>query len=367
MDERGIAKLQEGVEELLRGIGAKRTTLSAEEFRAAVSVVRRWMPQATADELRKQLTVHFLANEALPTPRNVGEPPADWRIHSREVMRTFKRDQAQMLPVFGLDRPIRRSEIAPLIQAMQKREEVRGGPHVWLNYPEVAHVGGAAGVQERIQRASVWPGYTDDEVLEALLLEDERTGAVNMPPPQPLYRLALTADDIADMTGISQSEAVAFLLADDDVMLPWIRAQGRYRQWTGAIEITLTIGTTEVRPEEVRAAYERVRSDPFGGPEEPGRRPLVPLEQMVKTGLVESGPPTYVRRPVPEKTAAMLAFVDKYKADGGLQRMTAADWDACNDAFGVEYANTHERFNTGATLRSAYSRAKNRARKGGAS
>lgn len=362
MDEREIAELQKAVEKLLRAAGAGRTTLNPDEFQATVGEYRKWASQATGDKLAVGLAMHFLANEAASGVRNVAEPPADWRIHSREVMQTFKRDQAQMLPVFGLSRPIHRSEIAPLIQAMQKREEVRGSPPTWLNYPEVTHVGGAAGVQERIQLASVWPGYTDDEVFEALLHENERTSAVNMPPPQPLYRLALTADDVADMTGISQSEAVAFLLADEDVMLPWIRARRRYRQWTGAIEITLTIGTTEVRPEEVRAAYERVRSDLLGGPEEPERRPLVPLEQMVKTGLVESDPPTYTRRPVPDKTAAMLAFVDKYKADRPWQRMTAADWDECNEAFGAEYAGTYEKYKTGETLRTAYSHRKRAAR-----
>ena len=351
MDEREVARLQEEVEKLLRGHRARRTTLSAEEFRASFRVVEKWAPQATADELRQFMTVHFLADEAMSESRNVGEPPAHWRLHSREVMAQFKRYQPYMLAMFGREKPFPLSLIAPAVEYFAVHQRPVGEPE-WLHYPVVANSGGGDG-GIRPQMTVVFPGYTRVEELNQEEAMNDRESvtvfdAPSLPPAQPLYRLAGRARDIADKTGISQSEAVGFLLADTDVVLPWIRAQICSLAWTGATGVTLTIGTTEVRPDEVRAAYEQVRADPSSGFKEP--EPWL-IEEVTPF-------PTYVRRPIPEKTAAMLAFVDKYKADEGLQRMTAADWDECNDSFGVEYAGTYEKYKTGETLRTAYAHRK---------
>jgi hypothetical protein len=368
MDEQQVARMQVVVEEGLRSAGAKVSTLNAGEFRAKLAEYMRRAPRDTSEALLVNLlTMHYIADEAATTPINVGNPPADWRIHSREVMRVYQWEQTEMLAVFGLDKPVHWTQIAPLLEGMCERQD-RKGDHVWLDYPAFANMPVGDGRDRVIRSIPVWPGYTRDEFNKALwsaptVEEDNPDSDLDLTgllPDQPLDRLARTSKRIAESTGILQSEAVAFLLAGEDVVLPWIRVEVAYRGFAGATQVTLTIGTTEVRPDEVRAEYERARlADPL-----PDYRDAFDSDTADwLRGLFRSDipVPTYVRRPIPEKTAAMLAFVDRYKTDEGLQRMTAEDWDACNDAFDIEYAGTYEKYGSGETLRTAYSRAKRRA------
>lgn len=338
MDDQQIVGLQAAVEESLRSAGSRVDSLNPGDFRAVLETYLRHAKAASEPYLLQFLTVHFLAAEAAGETRNVGSPPADWRIHSREVLAQFRKHQAVALAVLGLDEPTPLDSVEPRLSGLWGGQSTVGDV---LDLP---------------LPPSKWAeGYSWRLVPVFSGLEVEDSEGLSSLPVQPLYRLAQLSRRIAHRTGITQQEAVAFLVADEDVTLPWIRATVDERPLAGADGVTLVIGTMEVRPDEVRAAYEQVRADRETAAQGPqGMLIEVPM-------LFE---PAYVRRPIPDKTAALIAFVDKYRADRALQSMSEADWETCNRAFGVEYRGTYKAYGNGQSMRSMYSRAKGYGRGG---
>jgi len=338
MSDMETDRLRSTIEERLLERGAKDGQINADEFRAACSVYRQVVQ--TEPALVNALMLHFMARQAATTAVNVGSPPADWRIHSREVMAQFRKHQAVVLALLELEAPAPLSSVESRLWGMWNSQMCVGEaldlplpPHQWY---------------EGAPRSSTWRRVP---VFQGRVANDDEEDAYL--PVQPLYRLAQMAAHIAYRTGITPQEAVAFLVADEDVILPWIRATVDERPLTGTDGVTLVIGTTEVRPEEVRAAYEQVRAD---------RDKASKVPEGMLIAVINPFEPAYSRRPIPEKTAALIAFVDKYMRDRGLHKMTAEDWDACNKEFGEKYSGTYEAYGKGETMRTAYARAKKRAK-----
>ena len=82
MDEAQASRMQTLVEESLREVGARVISLNAGEFRAVLHEYAKRAPSGTSEAvLLNWLRMHYVAASAASESRNVGSPPADWRIH----------------------------------------------------------------------------------------------------------------------------------------------------------------------------------------------------------------------------------------------------------------------------------------------
>lgn len=77
-----------------------------------------------------------------------------------------------------------------------------------------------------------------------------------------LFHLWSTASMLHVLTGIRQADAVRYVLAGATPLVPWMRAVGQEYEGYGNVEII--VGSLDVEPDEVAAAYARTRRRVLG-------------------------------------------------------------------------------------------------------
>jgi hypothetical protein len=78
-----------------------------------------------------------------------------------------------------------------------------------------------------------------------------------------LFRLWSTVNMLHVLTSISELDAVRYILSGSIPMVPWVDAGGTEADGYGQVQVI--VGSLDVRPEEVAAAYSKVRRRLMGG------------------------------------------------------------------------------------------------------
>lgn len=208
--------------------------------------------------------------------RTTGEPPSWWRKESDLVLETFRDLQLEALDLFGLERPLELATLGEFLRDQASLERVEGDPAL-LRYPVPARSNPELMYSEslRIFRgASAAEFLTRGGVLDpvpAAALTDESVRAHSQAlswmqaRTQRLWRLNELAERMNKRAGFGVEQAVGFLLCDLRIERPWIQIRpgwfisDKSERWFFKIDV----GTTEVSPEALAAAYGRFLLD-FG-------------------------------------------------------------------------------------------------------
>lgn len=242
------------------------------------------------------------------------EPPASWRLFSQQVLDRYRPTQRLMLGLFGLgaDGPLAEpDEIAPLLDSYAETQDTQGAT-MFLEFP--------AGF-----RRTVFSG--------------------NSRHSAPLYALAENVSAICNAEGFRAPDVVEFLLADQEIVLPWIDVRLAPRAVEGRSAVHITVGSESARPEEVADAYSSA---------------LVSFDAVFLKALAadtESGLVPYTRSRVTNRIATMVTFVNAWKRDQGLKaesQMPSGKWPEVAAAFSAAHPE-HEPFKP-ATMTSQYFR-----------
>ena len=272
--------------------------------------------------------VRFRGDEEPPDPiarpASSADGPPDWRLYSRRIMDTYRPGQAAVLGALQTATLPSVQVIAPYVEALGAAQSKVG---VWsyLWYPvgdgSMAHqLTVFSGIES--PWGSDWKGA---RVIDLSL------------PVSPLFRLAEEARRIARGTGLWEADAVAFLLADVDVTLPWIQCAPVYHGGGRGLTVEIHVGSTTARPAEVAAAYEvfLARHDrTIRGMEIAGKRTAHWPRPNHAT--------PYVRGRITGKTDEIVRFVNSYRRERNITgSMPGGEWAKVCTAFNEHWHRDH--------------------------
>lgn len=218
------------------------------------------------------------------------EGPADWKMHCLSVLNDYRPAQRRIIGLFGLPDPLGDVfKIAPLIRSMEAIQN-RTGAYTTLYFPTDE----CPGFGVHWETCHVWEGF------------DRRTISEDAPAPPsaPLFQLATEANMMSDETGLEPHRAVEFLLSDTVTSLPWIRAWVEPHDALGVEAVTIKVGTTAARPNEIAAVYAAL---------------VAPRPNLLDDDRVWGD--IYIRARTSERVASMVAFVDAWKRQQKTDRV----------------------------------------------
>lgn len=269
------------------------------------------------------------------------QPPSDWIVYSSEVMDAYRDEQRMVLGLFGMERPLGSdSEIEPLIRDFERAHNQLVGTPADLVFPS-----GETGTSY----AEAWSGVSESEFRDDDLWRHPSLASAMF---QPLFSLARISARISDAEGITQEQAVSFLLANTPVTLPWINVSVRGASRGNRKRVTIALGSTEVRPDEVAAAYrlglsqhvERM-ADVEGAL---GSELLSSLRQHAADAQehsAEKDASTYSRSRITARVAAMVTFVDAWRREHHVDgEMPRGGWALVSAEFEERYRGEHKPF-----------------------
>jgi hypothetical protein len=339
-------RLAQTVVEALPGKVSERDVIGAFDALADNGVPVKAGP-ALAPVVKAMLEFRDSTEPSEPTEHSshtrYAQAPPDWRLYSHRIMESYRNEQQKILTVFSRAEPLSSwQDIAPLIEAMAGSQQKVGA---WgrLPYP----VSPAAG-----NDLSYWKETTVYSGVENPFGRDflGRPQVDLSLPVAPLFRLIETARRIEAETGLQAFKAIAFLLADEPVTLPWIEVSMKLHGVERGMEVDVHIGTTEVKPEEVRAAYQRFLSEH-----------ALRISGIARFGArrsIEGKPLLYARRRTEDKTRAMVAYVDEYRRAKGISgNMPAGGWKDVRERFNTERGDECGTYGSDGSMRVQYSRA----------
>jgi hypothetical protein len=284
----------------------------------------------SARDVLRALVTDFAAAPVIDSIRV--EPPVAWAVHSRRVFDAFRREQDRMLAVFGLDPAIPVDEIAATVRVYADAQ-VREGDLQTLKCP-VRRRDGSLGFRP----VDVFQGHDNAAMLDAML--GKQTAPIR--PTQPLYRLWAAAVEVSRGTGVSEGQAVAFLLSDHRANLPWIDITTHDRSGPAGESRSVTIhvgGNLRVRPNEVAEAY----------------REAVATFKPSKTGFTRQD----------EQTVELVRFMDELRAEcpgrlpGGFREKAWREWNDTHPEWA--YKTPVSMFNAAGQARKTYKHVEGRA------
>lgn len=224
-------------------------------------------------------------------------PPASWTNFWRtRVLPTFRDDQLRCLGAFGLRNPIALEDVAGFLDGAAQTSwgqsdassARRDDPGISLRVP--------APDGDGLTCKTLW---FDWELRSPLLFLKETASALVRQNPE-----------------VSEEDAVGYLMADVPFSPTWLKA--RCDLW-GHVE--LSVGSLEVRPEEVAAAYASARRDYLRRvKEDPARFDEVWALMGARGWLTRD-----YRRSA-ESHADLIQFMNARMSDGGSRRDAAKAW-----------------------------------------
>jgi len=277
-------------EDMLRTVARRIGHMPTGEDLAAAKAAHAWKPWVDhADEKDVSTLVNYF--KAHPPRVEADEAPGHWPQHSEEVMQRFKEEQQDALELFGLENPLELAQVAPFLVDRAVHEPAAGDP-MTMTLPPVKGYAKDAILYFRGYFEDEWDRrnrealQTAEAEVRGRLLAETREWALEL--ANPLYRFWLIAEDLMETTGIGETAAIAFLLADAPVMLPRLAYRVRMRMGSTnpGTTITLSISDLTVKPKEVARVYAYVRSqmlrDEIGFPLAPRGRQRI-REQSDRT------------------------------------------------------------------------------------
>jgi hypothetical protein len=164
-------------------------------------------------------------------------PPASWTNFWRtSVLPTFRDDQLRCLGAFGLRDPVASADLTAFIDETARSRWEQSGLSSGANSDFALSLKVRSIDAGRASSKTVSFPY---EPNSPLLFLKETAGALMRQNPE-----------------ISEEDAIGYLLADVAFSPTWLKAK-----WDFWGHVQLTVGSLEVRPEEVAAAYASARRD----------------------------------------------------------------------------------------------------------
>jgi hypothetical protein len=173
-------------------------------------------------------------------------PEEEWRRKSSFYLDGFRTTQGALWERLGVGGPCPRSEIRATVARLvqENGERFADGDLVHLRVPDAGATGSAV-VEFRRGRT-----------IRTLAEQDSgEPGAWIESEEHPLADLADEAHSLVAATGCREVEAVAFLLADEPFVLPWV--QVRPKSGPFGPRFTIEIGTADVPAERLAEEYTR--------------------------------------------------------------------------------------------------------------
>lgn len=271
--------------------------------------------------------------EAGSTEARAIDAPPDWKMYSHNVFEQYRREQRRILGLFGLASALDYDEEdnAPVCELLQRADRAQTPVGHAL---DLCYYGDDGGYIE------AWGGVNDDA---------------------PLYQLAELSARMAAAEGISQEDAVDFILTDHEIVLPWIDARIDRSSLGDRMRVVLSIATTDIHPDEVRDAYARViqvdlpkLKDRLRTGPQTGDSKLDALARKLGAEIEDAQArlmpelktmPTYTRSRTTARMAAMVLFVDAWKRERQiLGPMPSGEWPKVSAAFNESFRDTHKPF-----------------------
>jgi len=207
------------------------------------------------------------------------EPPEWWVKESNLILESQREFQQEALGLFGLEEPLAINELGAFLKEQVALERAEGDPAEFL-YPVPARRDpesfyavsqlifrgfNTAEFVTRGGRGRTLPFSASEELNEDVLRQAQKAADWAQTHTQRLWRLYELANEMHRRAGFGVDQAVGFLLCDLRVVRPWINIRpgwflsGKTERWFFKIDV----GTPEVSPEALAAAYGRFLED-FG-------------------------------------------------------------------------------------------------------
>jgi hypothetical protein len=186
------------------------------------------------------------------------EPPAWWEAHSRRVFEDFRALQTAALAMLGRSEPLSVANVGSYLRRRQAREAQLGDRGLFVHYPTGRERPAWSFLEVWLgylmadYQAEFWVTHFNHAEYEARRLEWLEARQ------QPLAKLVMMQDDIAQLTGCEQWQATQYLLCDVVPMLPWVRFKTPGRGRGGEV-VEIVVGSPRVPPNAVAAAYAAFR------------------------------------------------------------------------------------------------------------
>jgi len=237
-------------------------------------------------------------------PARVSEvtAPPWWRLYCYRVSEPYLPLRAEVRERLGLEEPLELSYLGVWVRTAFAHSQlyartIPNNDYAVLRFPTSSAPGVA-----RIARLAL--SEQDAAMLRAHALLSERLAGKGRdagPPPKvgepeisPLWWLWRHAAKIAQETGAAEEAAVAFLVCDEPLVLPWLEV--RTVEYGARVGFELSVGTPAVSPEAVASAYaaavtECGQEPPEGSAiEEPAVELVIAYEEALKRFPKGRGP-----------------------------------------------------------------------------
>lgn len=206
--------------------------------------------------------------------------PERWRRKSEILLDQYRDMKLEVLQAFGRQQPFVLAELDHVLSDFAAQTVGARGVLTGIQYPLGA--GGIGNVVFTHVDPPQYPtGIIEDETAWPLAYASWRTA-------QPLSHLRIMAKRLGRDTGLDLAGAVAYLLTDEQVVLPWLSIAERQ----GALgpRFTIAIGSVDVSAEDVRDAYSERRRTVTRSPSyKPIEADTLALVHFVQERLPETG------------------------------------------------------------------------------
>ena len=257
------------VNQLLKEKGEKQIRAGEMAYALNLDWVAGYDRLTEEDELADMIVEHCLEwrrapgkstdapDESPPVRGKLPAPPSWWLHHEREIVARYESDRREMRMLFGLpdvDGPEGAFALEELLDVFSEvaRSEREEGDWLLLEWPLW---------NDDPLGTEVWPVWRGFHARPPIDRDGVRSelGPSDRAAEQRLYRLARTAERIANETGCLESDAVAFLLCGEQLFSPYVDVayDPRYRGYV------IVVRDARIPPRDVERHY-RVLSRRFG-------------------------------------------------------------------------------------------------------